>query len=66
MSLNLFLPSHLFVSEADAFLRDYLRVHPETIAQQKESLQLWWDRGAGIKDQESGIRNPSHAKAQKP
>jgi hypothetical protein len=40
MSLNLFLPSHLFVSEADAFLRDYLRVHPETIDRQKEGLQL--------------------------
>ncbi|MDR0250639.1 MAG: DUF3460 family protein [Burkholderiales bacterium] len=54
MSLNLFLPSRLFVSEADAFLSNYLRAHPETIGRQKEGLQLWWERqGSEVRDQKS-------------
>ncbi|MCL2310213.1 MAG: DUF3460 family protein [Proteobacteria bacterium] len=44
MLLNVFLPSHLFVSEADTLLRNYLRAHPETSNRQKEGLQLWWDQ----------------------
>ncbi|MDR0250083.1 MAG: DUF3460 family protein [Burkholderiales bacterium] len=51
MLSKLFLPSRHFLSDADAFLRDYLSVHPETIDQQKEGLQLWWE------GQESEVRN---------
>ncbi|MCL2297275.1 MAG: DUF3460 family protein [Proteobacteria bacterium] len=54
MSLNLLLPSHLFVSEADALLRDYLRAHPETIDRQKEGLQIWWGgQLSEVRDQKS-------------
>ncbi|MCL2871590.1 MAG: DUF3460 family protein [Betaproteobacteria bacterium] len=47
------LPSQNFVSDTDAFLRDYLRAHPETVNRQKEGLRLWWEGQASGKDQES-------------
>ena len=48
------LPSQNFVSDTDAFLRDYLRAHPETVNRQKEGLRLWWEgQASAVKDQES-------------
>ncbi len=40
------LPSRLFLSETDAFLRDYRRAHPESVDQQKKGMRLWWNQPA--------------------
>lgn len=55
--LMLMLPSRLFLSETDAFLRDYLNTHPETVDQQKEGMQLWWGRAPDIRGQESNAKD---------
>ncbi|MDR0770612.1 MAG: DUF3460 family protein [Burkholderiales bacterium] len=57
------LPSRLFLSDTDAFLRDYRRAHPETLDKQKEGLRLWWGSMSGIKKR--GARRSSPVAADK-
>lgn len=35
-----------YESEHTKFMREWLRQHPEQIAEQKSGRALWWDRGA--------------------
>ncbi len=40
------LPSRHYRSEADTFLRDFIKQHPETPRKQEEGMELWWNRDA--------------------
>lgn len=40
------LPSRHYTSDANAFLRDFIKQHPEVSRKQEEGMKLWWDHDA--------------------